>query len=243
VKILVISLPTSQDRRKKVVEKLGSKNIEFEFLDAIDGRTDDHPYLKNYNEKLFLLNRRRKVAPGELGCYVSHLLAWEKCVALNMPVIVLEDDFELTEGFVDGLQFVEKFTDAVGFIRLEPVESNFFLHTCKGEKFSLIKQIKVGMCLTGYVINPRTAKALLETGKEICAPIDLYIRQTCIHKQLIHALIPHIVYPTHADSTIGFDIRQIRKKGVVLKIRRFIHKWHTSIGSIVVNLVNACTKF
>jgi glycosyl transferase, family 25 len=244
VKIVVISLPTSQDRRAKAIEKLGSKNLEFEFLDAIDGRTDNHPYLKNYNEKAYLLNRCRKAAPGELGCYVSHLLAWEKCVTLNEPIVVLEDDFELTENFVDGLKFVEQYLDKVAFIRLERIKTNYHAASpYKGEKFSLKMQLKVEMCATGYVVTPQAAKTFIAKGSEICAPVDLFLRHTLIHKQLMYVLTPFIVYPTHADTIIGWEIRTKKEKGIVLKVKRFFHKWTYTIGNVLVNLANAYLRF
>ena len=243
MKIVVISLSSSVDRRAKVIEKLSTKNLAFEFLDAVDGRTDDHPYLKNYNEKAYLLNRCRKAAPGELGCYVSHLLAWEKCVALNEPLVVLEDDFELTEDFVEGLNFVEPYLDKLVFVRLERTKTNFHLSSpYKGEKFSLAMQMKVEMCATGYVITPKGAKALVANGKEICAPVDLYLRHTLIHKQLMYVLFPFIVYPTHTDTIIGWEIRKIKEKGLALKARRFIHKWFYTIGNVLVNLTNAIPR-
>ena len=243
MKIVVISLLTSVDRRAKVIEKLSAKNLAFEFLDAVDGRTDDHPYLKNYNEKAYLLNRCRTAAPGELGCYVSHLLAWEKCVALNEPLVVLEDDFELTEDFVEGLNFVEQFLDKVVFVRLERIKTNYHIASrYKDEKFSLKMQLKVEMCATGYVITPQGAKALLTKGREICAPVDVYLRHTSIHKQLMYVLTPFIVYPTHADTIIGWEIRKKKQKGLVLKARRFIHKWFYTIGNVLVNLTNAIPR-
>ena len=240
MKIVVISLPTSQDRRAKVTQLLGDKSIEFEFLDAVDGRTGNHPYLNDYKEKTYLLNRCRKAAPGELGCYVSHILAWEKCVALNEPIVILEDDFELTEDFVAGLKFVEQYTDRVTFIRLENmVKTHYVASPYKDEKFSLVKQLKVEMCATGYVITPKGATALLANGKEMCAPVDLYLRHTLLHKQLMYALIPHIVYPLHADTTIGWEIRKRKEKSLVLKIKRFFHKWFFAIGNVAVNLINS----
>jgi len=243
MKIIVISLPSSQSRRVKVIEKLGSKNIDFEFLDAVDGRTGNHPYLKNYNEKAFLANRRRVADPGELGCYVSHLLAWEKCIHLDEPIVVLEDDFELTESFDEGIQFVGQFLDRVSFIRLEPLESNFFVTSVRNHAFSLVKQLKIAMCATGYVITPKGAKALLKKGMEISFPIDLYLKYTIIHQQPIHALVPNIVYPTHVESTIGSNIRNHRKKGITLKINRFIRKWAYVLANTSTNLSNIFKTF
>ena len=241
MKIVVISLAKSQDRCAKVVEKLCSKNIEFEFLDAVDGRTDSHPYLKKHNEKSHLINCRRKAIPGELGCYVSHLLSWEKCVALNEPLVILEDDFSITVDFAAGLSFVAPYLNKVSFIRLEKLESNFYLSTpYKNEKFALVKQIKVAKCMTGYIITPHGAKALLAKGREICMPIDLYLRYTVIHGQLIYALTPDIVRSSGATSVIGFEAKCLREKGFILRIKHFIRRWAYSISSLVVNITNAC---
>jgi glycosyl transferase, family 25 len=241
VKIIVISLAKSQDRRAKVVEKLGSKNIEFEFLDAVDGCTDNHPYLKNHNPQSFLIHCRRKALPGELGCSASHFLAWEKSVDLDEPLAVLEDDFSITDDFVEGLNFTAPYLDRVGFVRLEKLESNFYFDTpYKNEKFALVKQIKVAKCMTGYIITPHGAKALLAKGREIRTPIDLYLRYTLIHKQLIYALTPTIVRSSDATSIIGFEVKDLREKGFILRIKHFFRRWAYAISSLAVNIANAC---
>jgi glycosyl transferase family 25 len=243
MKVFVISLATSLDRRERVANKLGERKIEFQFIDACDGRLGLHPYLKNYDEKSFVVNRRRKAAPGELGCYVSHLLAWEKCVELNEPIVVMEDDFELTGDFEAGIAYLEKFVDKLAFVRLEPLEKQFFLTSRKDPDFTLVKQLNVGMCATGYVITPHGAKELLKNGMPIKMPVDLYLKYTLMHNQLIHALVPHLVYPTHADSIIGIDARNYREKGALLALKRFAYKTMYAVGNLLTNLVNASTRF
>lgn len=243
MKIFVLSLISSPDRRSTVLKKLGSRGIEFEFLDAVDGRTSDHPYLKNYDEKSFLINRRRIAAPGELGCYVSHLLAWEKCVTLDEPIVVLEDDFELTDQFEKGMNFLEKFVDKVAFIRLEPLEKRIFVTSDKTDDFSLVKQLNVGMCTTGYIITPRGAKKLLKKAMTIKSPIDLFLKYTFTHDQIIHAITPGIVYPTHADSIIGAGVRNRKQQGTILGLKRFAFKTLYAIGNFMTNLKNASTQF
>ena len=226
-----------------MAEKLGQNNIEFDYLDAVDGRSDQHPYLKRYNEKSFLLHCRRKAIPGELGCYVSHILAWEKCIALNEPLVILEDDFGITEDFQEGLKFVSQYLEKVSFVRLEKLESKFYLITpYKNAKFRLVKQIKVAKCMTGYVITPQGAKAFLAKCSEICTPIDLCIRYTIMHKQVIYALTPEIVHSTGATSVIGAYVRDLREKGTALQIKQFIRRWTYAISSLAVNIVNAWTS-
>lgn len=243
LKVFAISLPSSLDRRATVTKKLSERNIDFEFIDAVDGRVDQHPYLKNYDEKSFLINRRRRAAPGELGCYVSHLLAWEKCVEVDEPIVVLEDDFQLTPDFEAGIEYLEKFVDRISFVRLEPLEKQFYLTSRRDPDFALVKQLNVGMCATGYVITPQGAKKLLENGRTIKAPLDLYLKYTFMHDQLIHALVPHAVYPTHEDSVIGIDFRNYREKGAVLGFKRFAYKTFYVFANLYTNLVNGLKRF
>ncbi len=243
MKVVVISLTSSVARRASVSKKLGDRGIAFEFLDAVDGRISDHPYLKNYDERSFMVNRRRKAEPGELGCYVSHLLAWEKCVDLNEPIVVLEDDFELTDNFDAGIAYVEQFADKVALVRLEPLEKRFFITSRKGPDFALVKQLNVGMCTTGYVITPRGARKLLQRGMRIEAPVDLYLKYTFTHNQLIHALVPHVVYPTHDESIIGFDARNRREKGAMLGVKKFAFKTGYAIANLFTNVVFSLTRF
>ncbi len=240
MKIFVISLLNSDNRRANTTTKLTNKGIQFEFLDAIDGRTSHHPYLGNYNESAFLINRRRKAALGELGCYVSHLIAWEKCIELNEPVVVLEDDFELTDNFIDGLNFIANLTDEVPFIRLEPLESKMVLNSHKGAFFSLVKQLNISMRATGYVVTPNGAKNLLQKGREIRCPIDLYLKYSFLHKQPMYALVPHIIHHSHSGiaSIIGDDIRIQRERGLTLQLKRFFFRWFYIAANTITNLNN-----
>ncbi|WP_217619444.1 glycosyltransferase family 25 protein, partial [Achromobacter sp. GbtcB20] len=80
MKILVISLPKTVERRARAAQKLGERQLAYEFIDAVDGRVDQHPSPRHYDEASLLVHRRRRAAPGELGCYVSHLLAWERSI-------------------------------------------------------------------------------------------------------------------------------------------------------------------
>lgn len=243
MKIFVISLRSSLDRRALVVKKLGERNIPFEFLDAVDGQTDQHPYLTRYDEKSFLVHRRRKASPGELGCYVSHLLAWEKCIELGEPIVVLEDDFHLTPDFEDGLSYLGQFADQVSFVRLEPLEKRMVLTSDRGSRFRLVKQLDVGMCMTGYMITPRGASKLLRHAETIRAPIDLYLKYTFDHNELVHAIVPHGVYPTHETSIIGIEVRNRRERGIVLRFKRFSYKTFYRFANLFTNLNNGLRRF
>ena len=91
-KIFVINLPSSVDRRENISPQLEALKLSFEIFPAVNGREDNHPLLSKYDEGLSKLYRGKTLSPGQLGCYASHYLLWEKCVDLDEPVIVIEDD-------------------------------------------------------------------------------------------------------------------------------------------------------
>jgi GR25 family glycosyltransferase involved in LPS biosynthesis len=38
--------------------------------------------------------------PGEMGCFDSHYRLWEKCVELNEPIMIFEDDVKFTRAYI-----------------------------------------------------------------------------------------------------------------------------------------------
>lgn len=203
MKAVVISLKKSVGRRIASEQYLNQYDIKFEFLDAVDGRVDKHALLDRYNEKEFLLNYGRKAVPGEIGCYASHLLAWQYCVDVNEPIIVFEDDFILSEDFLSVIAATEKLIDRYGFIRLEPTKKKPQILIRKEGNFSLIKFLKVPQCLTCYAIYPDVAKALILKSAEITCPVDVFVRNVAMHKQRIYGLEPYFCSSGGGVSEIG----------------------------------------
>ena len=92
IKVLVISLERSTDRRERVQRELKNFSLEWWFLNAVDGFA-----LKvlpqSYDQAKVRRLQGYELTPGEIGCYLSHMKAWEKCVEQNKTTLVFEDDF------------------------------------------------------------------------------------------------------------------------------------------------------
>ena len=56
------------------------------------------------------------ISQGEVGCFLSHYLLWKKCIDLNEPILILEDDAIITDEF--DIEKIEKLTDEYNFIYL-----------------------------------------------------------------------------------------------------------------------------
>ncbi|MEZ9323151.1 glycosyltransferase family 25 protein [Vibrio sp. 10N.286.51.E5] len=90
--IFVISLDDALERRVSIEQQFANIGQDFKFFDAVDGRKDVHPLFSYYNSKKRMRCKGYEMTPGELGCFASHYLLWEKCVELNEPIVVIEDD-------------------------------------------------------------------------------------------------------------------------------------------------------
>ncbi|WP_299017024.1 glycosyltransferase family 25 protein [uncultured Photobacterium sp.] len=203
MKAFVISLVDSLERRKKVMDILGQHHIHFNLINGIDGRKENHPFLKRYNEKEFIFHYGRKAAPGELGCYASHILAWQKCVELGEPILVFEDDLVLKPGVKEAIKACEKLISDYGFIRMESTRKKPQYPVKHVGKFTLFNFMKIPQCTTCYAISPQVAKAFLKHSQTIRLPVDVFIRNIWIHKQPIYGLQPFLISASNDESLIG----------------------------------------
>ncbi len=224
MKVLVISLPASNERRASATMQLDSLSIHFEFFDAVDGRTSGNPLLARYDERNFLINYGRPANPGELGCYASHFLAWQRCVELGEAILVLEDDFLLTEGFPESLSLCEQLIGQVGYIRLEKTTRARSMKVRKLGDFTLRKYIKAPQGALCYGIAPFVAKSFIAHSREFVYPVDVFVRHFWLHRNPLFGLTPYTATQSDLaqDSIIG--VRRKGRKPIRIMIHRFLLK-------------------
>ncbi len=92
MKIFVVNLKTSVEKRKNMEEILNNLKLEYEFFDAINGSDVDEESYK-VNLKWYEPYNHRHMTYGEIGCALSHYTIWKKIVDENISeAIILEDD-------------------------------------------------------------------------------------------------------------------------------------------------------
>lgn len=99
IPIFVISLARAPERRKSIEEHLQSLGLEYEIVDAVDGRS------LHIDEQRKLLAPGVSFAPGVVGCYVSHLAVYQSIIDRGIRMaLVLEDDARLNPKIVPALK-------------------------------------------------------------------------------------------------------------------------------------------
>jgi GR25 family glycosyltransferase involved in LPS biosynthesis len=113
--------------------------------------------------------------PGVKGCFYSHYNLWKKCVEINEPIIIWEDDILLTRNFIP-VEWKDILVVALG----HPTKSSKYIDYLlspsgppKAEDYSNTSM--PGCC--GYAIKPHAAKKLLDVYKNTYLPADNAINQ------------------------------------------------------------------
>jgi len=232
VRIFVISLADQAGRRAAITAQLRPLGLEFEFFDAIRGSDDLSRHFAATSAWQYRLNTRRDPLPNEVGCYASHLSMWKDCVALNEPIVIMEDDFVAHDNFPAAVATADQLIDRYGFIRFERFERDARLTRSKRSarrvmssgQFELFYLSDPPLCLTAYAVNPMTAGLLASASETLIGPVDKFMQRTWHHGAPIFALGPaSITVSEHADaSTIG--ARQKKSSNPVLLLSRLVYK-------------------
>ena len=218
MQILVISLVRSLDRRAKVQQEMGKISAPWEFLDAVDGSSLRQPPIE-YKAKKVKRLQGYFLTPNEIGCYLSHKEAWRRCVKVNVPTLILEDDFIMSPEFEGTLATLLNSPSTWSFVRLQglyevpsqPIESL--------SNVQLVRNIGDAVGATAYLLKPEVARTLIEASSDIYEPVDHFLEHHQKHGLDFLAVRPYPVDITRAKSTIDDRPERTPVKGYVKLVR------------------------
>ena len=226
MKIFIVSLVNAAVRRERVQRVMAELAVDFEFFDAVNGfvglpeKLQDCP---DDTHRKFL--RSRPLTPGEKGCYASHYLLWEKCIELNEPIVILEDDFLPTQYFMSILSMLTDLHDKYDYLRLEPqIGDATALEFLDGIQI-LLWHNNV-RSTTGYSISPRGAMLLLNSSKKWLCSVDNFIGESYRTGLKATGVLPYAIYsPDDMDSFIQNKVT-LKKVPIYFKLTREVYRFY-----------------
>lgn len=237
MKICVISLKRSPERRENIKKQLDALGLEFEFFDAVDGRAEPpHPLFSNYNyAKRLWLTSGKLPSRGELGCYASHYLIWQKCVSSEKPILVIEDDASINSNICRFLPIIEEKINVYGFLRLEPETEKCELFTKeKSSEYDISFMSNNFGGTRSYAIAPHAAQKLITGSERWCMPVDNYIGSLYLHKMPSYLLKPFIVEnPEKFGTTI--QLGEEKKAKWYRKLSREMYSVYRKLAMMLFN--------
>ena len=230
MKIIIINMASAVERRQHLEEKLSALGANFEFFPAVTPADEPEKLFRGTSRWICRLETGRPVLePRELACYASHLGVWNRCIELNEPVILLEDDVQPAACFAQHIPAIDNVIDKYGFIRLEAREDiwNYYRNREQQKPAPVDAETIDGLTIehptfmhlrtSAYALTPAAASRLVYHSRTAKCPVDNFVRRTWTHRQPMFMTNPPLFELTEQaeDSQIGG--REIeRKKGFFL---------------------------
>jgi len=199
--IIVISLKRSETRRVEFKALLEPSDLDWEILDAIDGLGLQSTPPEYHEEKVIRL-LGFPLSASEIGCFLSHRLAWARCAEKERPTLILEDDFTFASHFYESLSKVMASYQDWDILRLQGIVETSDSTMLEHPSFRIVENHGDPLGATAYILKPSAAKKLINSSQEIYEPLDHFLEHRQKHGLKILAIKPYPVIIKGGSSTI-----------------------------------------
>jgi glycosyl transferase, family 25 len=235
--VFVISLCDAAERRKRASEQLEAAGTDFRFFDAVTPReVRESREFRCVDEAAFLVNTGRYCVPAELACFASHRRLWQRCIDLDLPIVILEDDFELRANFAAALRTALPLIGECGFLRLQTDLRARKTAVAGHGDFTLARFTYPPHGLMGYCISPSAARLFVEASSVLDAPVDVFVKRYWQHGQPMFALLPYALEPSALSRTTTIPGRKKAPKPLRIMLLRFARKLRSHCLRIACNV-------
>jgi len=203
-----INLDRQPQRRAHIEATLTFASLTAYRIPGVEG-LNVPPHLRSYFFNAAGIQPSR-LSAGEIGCYASHMLAWQRIAEGNKPyALVVEDD----------AVFTYKIKEQVLAALAEAPSDWDIIHLCtpggravKPVGAQLVRYSRVPMNGTGYVVSQSGAQKLV-TPMVRAYPVDTDLRRPWLFRLNIYGIVPA---PVEALPHFGSDIpvRSRRRRGL-----------------------------
>ncbi|KDM90652.1 glycosyltransferase family 25 protein [Photobacterium galatheae] len=221
MKTYVVSLARSTERREHMQALLSQAGIPFEFFDAVDGTASDQ--FLHCNKAVPELTFKRKgyhLVPAEIACFASHFALWEKCVELDEPIVILEDNVALlTENIPTLLAELRQHIEQCGYIKLSAHQPSQYTAVFDIDGKYSLGLYRKGTCGTSaYILSPTAAKQFIQHAQSFIEPVDDYMEKPWRHGVKAYHVFPSVLERSQTKTVIGTTRKQKHPVGLSRKL-------------------------
>ncbi|MDH5905159.1 glycosyltransferase family 25 protein [Vibrio splendidus] len=221
MKIIVISLKRSIERRAHIKEQLDTAGIKFTFLDAIDAKQANFPYSDRRDEGLTRKRFGYKLVESEVACFASHLEAWNIAKESNEPILILEDNCDLSHEFFEYYDRLLSISSEFDFLKLCATKPKKYKSVKSiDSKVEVIRYYKRTCGIMGYIISPKAAESFIDNATKFVEPVDDYMEKPYKHGIFTYCTKPSLVTRAKLTSTIGNSRKN--KQGITVIDKLYI---------------------
>lgn len=194
----VINLDRATDRWAKMEPQLASLGLDYERIPGVDGKAEEVRLLANVDRLSFERNMGRKILIGGIGCYHSHLKAWDAFLETDSPVaMIFEDDVVFHDNFLEAIEFGLRAQDHWDLLKLNFIRAKLPIPQGKVGPYYLNAYLGPNTGTGGYLIKRELASKLRKAMIPITRATDHEINRFFKHDFRLRGLEP---WPSHVDD-------------------------------------------
>lgn len=237
--ILVVSLVRAVERRAAIETQFASLDLEFEFFDAVDGK-DGHELFDHYDPVKVKSIGGKPLTYGQLGCFASHFLIWQRCIASRQPIMVLEDDAQIFPAhFKEFLRSISLLPNSVECVRLfeNKARNNQYYPVMELGSLQLGKYLRGHISTTGYYLTPAAAEKLVAYCQIWVEPVDRQMDQFWANGVECYGIDPPcLTHDPEQDSFMPWGDEQKAKRSLRSYINWRSYMLRQKVGRILHNV-------
>lgn len=175
----LINLAPDTMRWRSACAQFAAAGLNPDRLDAVHGQElTDADRRAIYSPQLNAAQYHKALRPGEIGCYASHLKAWQRLVdSRSATMAVFEDDIDIDDDLPQVLEAVARLEPECDIVKLigrdrEKIRQRAPLLGGR----DLISYRRVPSLTAAYVVTRDGAKKLLAARRPFGRPVDVDMR-------------------------------------------------------------------
>lgn len=240
VKIYYINLDRATDRRALMEEQSKRLGLSVTRVAATTADALDPDLLSQYDVALRRKEYQYDLRPAEHACIQSHLRALKMFLATEYQyAIVLEDDSRLTDGFMEGAEYLITKTSGWQIMRLQSELRKYYtlLGPRDGAPCEIVLPKKPMCASTALLYTRQGAERLLAEFEHYASAFDTHMGRSALLKKIpLGATLPNLVdlFET-SESTIGdrSDMKRQNKNSFMQYLRHRVMVVRLSVMKLV----------
>lgn len=229
--VLCLSLPGSEDRRRRMNEQFDRLGVAFAFIDALRGNSISRSEALRAGYRPGAIGGAGELTPNEIACLMGHRLALSRFLQTeHKALVLLEDDAELTQDFPKVVTELLRRAECFDAIKLEDRCKRVSPRVGALESgHAVTVPVRPGLGATGFLYSRTGAQKVFNSLETFSVGVDTHLGRLWRYGFRLLQIAPPIVSERgELVSTIGHtatDGREGRDR-----VRHRLDRLQSSVG-------------
>lgn len=184
----LINLKDSKERLSRMQDILGRLDIDFERIEAVNGKAMDPAKVLEIqyplNDLYYRTRFTRLLSPGEVGCYLSHIACWKRLVNSNEQwALIMEDDIivsSLAGQYMKSCDWIPPQVDVCQLSMLNHKKNKDFIVGFErlkvDDRLTLVQpKYPLPVGAHAYLISRKAAQEAIRQSSKLASPVDIFL--------------------------------------------------------------------